>query len=128
MHFNTLWYGVSQLIIFLKGIVLNLLKKFKKINNKGRQRLEFYTFLKNYQKIFISIKKIFIIIDKKKKKIHPAIYIKGFFLRPNINLINLSLDELRLIAQNRNIRDFENKSKKDLIKALKEPKPKTRTN
>ena len=49
-------------------------------------------------------------------------------MRPNINLINLSLDELRLIAQNRNIRDFENKSKKDLIKALKEPKPKTRTN
>ena len=39
-------------------------------------------------------------------------------------MINLSLDELRLIAQNRNIRDYENKSKKDLIKALSEPKPK----
>ena len=33
-------------------------------------------------------------------------------------MINLSLDELRLIAQNRNIRDYENKSGKDLIKAF----------
>ena len=39
-------------------------------------------------------------------------------------MINLSLDELRLIAQIRNIRDYENKSKKDFIKALSEPKPK----
>ena len=42
-------------------------------------------------------------------------------------MINLSLDELRLIAQNRNIRDYEKKSKKDLIKALSKPKPKTKT-
>ena len=41
-----------------------------------------------------------------------------------MNTINLLLDELRLIAQNRNIRDYENKSEKDLIKALSEPKPK----
>ena len=33
-------------------------------------------------------------------------------------MINLSLDELRLTAQNRNTRDYENKSEKDLIKAL----------
>ena len=37
-------------------------------------------------------------------------------------MINLSLDELRLIAQIRNISDYENKSKEDLIKALSEPK------
>ena len=43
------------------------------------------------------------------------------------NMINLSLDELRLIAQNRNIRDYENKSKEDLIKALSERKPKIKT-
>ena len=43
-------------------------------------------------------------------------------------MINVSLDELRLIAQNRNIRDYENKSEKDLIKALSEPKPKIRIN
>ena len=30
----------------------------------------------------------------------------------NINTINLSLDELRLIAQSRNISDYENKSEK----------------
>ena len=43
-----------------------------------------------------------------------------------MNMINLSLDELRLIAQNRNIRDYENKSEKDMIKARGEPKPKIR--
>ena len=39
-------------------------------------------------------------------------------------MINISLDELKLVAKNRNIRDYENKSKKDLIKALSKPKPK----
>ena len=39
-------------------------------------------------------------------------------------MINLSLDELRLIAQSRNISDYKNKSKDDLIKALSTPKPK----
>ena len=43
-------------------------------------------------------------------------------------MINLSLDELKLIAESRNIRDYENKSEKDLIKALSEPKPKIRIN
>ena len=38
-------------------------------------------------------------------------------------MINLSFDELRLIAQIRNISDYKNKSKEDLIKALSEPKP-----
>ena len=37
-------------------------------------------------------------------------------------MINLSFDELRLIAQVRNICDYENKSKKYMIKALSEPK------
>ena len=41
-------------------------------------------------------------------------------------MINLSLDELRVIAQIRNINDYENKSKEDLIKALSEPKPGTK--
>ena len=36
--------------------------------------------------------------------------------------LNLSLNELKLIAQIRNISDYENKSKEDLIKALSEPK------
>ena len=40
-------------------------------------------------------------------------------------MINLSFDELRLIAQLRNISSYENKSKEDLIKALSEPKPET---
>ena len=40
-------------------------------------------------------------------------------------MINLSFDELRLIAQLRNISEYENKSKEDLIKALSEPKPET---
>ena len=43
----------------------------------------------------------------------------------NIRMINLSLNELKPIAQIRNISDYENKSKEDLIKALREPKPET---
>ena len=43
-------------------------------------------------------------------------------------MINLSLDELRLIAQNRNISDYENKSEEDLIKELSQTKPKIRIN
>ena len=39
-------------------------------------------------------------------------------------MINISLDELQLVAESRNIRDYKNKSKKDLIKVLSEPKPK----
>ena len=40
-------------------------------------------------------------------------------------MVNLSFDELRLIAQLSNISDYENRSKVDLIKALSEPKPET---
>ena len=40
-------------------------------------------------------------------------------------MINLSLNELKPIAQIRNISDYENKSKEDLIKAVREPKPET---
>ena len=42
----------------------------------------------------------------------------------NIRIINLSLEKLRLIAQTRNIREYESKSKEDLIKGLGETKPK----
>ena len=40
-------------------------------------------------------------------------------------MIILSLDELRLIAQIRNISDYENKSKEDFIKTIGETKPET---
>ena len=40
-------------------------------------------------------------------------------------MINLSFDELRLIAQIRNINDYENKYKEGFIRALSEPKPET---
>ena len=39
-------------------------------------------------------------------------------------MINLSLNELKLIAKSRNIKDYKNKSKNDLIKILSKPKPK----
>ena len=56
------------------------------------------------------------------KKISPHKYKKVFCL-VNIRMINLSFDELKQI---RNISDYENKSKEDLIKALREPKSETR--
>ena len=40
-------------------------------------------------------------------------------------MINLSFDELRLIAQVRNISGYENKSIEELIKALSETKSET---
>ena len=42
-------------------------------------------------------------------------------------MINLSFDELRLIAQIRNISNYENKFKDNLIKALSEKKAKPET-
>ena len=47
-----------------------------------------------------------------------------FLFLQNIRMINLSLDELKLKAQSRNISGYENKSEKDLVKALSKPKPK----
>ena len=37
--------------------------------------------------------------------------------------LNLSLNELRLIGEHRNISDYEKKSPKDLIKALRGSRP-----
>ena len=39
-------------------------------------------------------------------------------------MINLLLNELKLVAKNRNINDYENKSEEDLTKILSELKPK----
>ena len=69
-----------------------------------------------YKKISLLYKKIF----------HP-INIKKFLVPFNIRMINLSFDELRLIAQIRNGSDYESKSKEDLIEALSKIKPKPQT-
>ena len=51
---------------------------------------------------------------------------KVFFCSLNIRMVNLSLNlllnELKLIAEQRNISDYENKSTKYLIKAGPKPK------
>ena len=39
-------------------------------------------------------------------------------------MINLLLDELKLVAKNRGTKDYKNKSKDDLIKILTKPKTK----
>ena len=65
------------------------------------------------------------------KKVHnyiknfSLIEYKFFFYLVNIRMINLSFNELRLIPQIRNISDYENKSKEDLIKGISETKPET---
>ena len=43
-------------------------------------------------------------------------------------MINLSVDEIKLVAKNINIKDYKNKSKEDLIKILSESKPKRKIN
>ena len=37
--------------------------------------------------------------------------------------LNISLNELKLIAEHKNINDYEDKSAKDLIKALRDSRP-----
>ena len=39
--------------------------------------------------------------------------------------MSLSLNELKLVAENRGIKDYKYKSKDELIKMLSEPEPKT---
>ena len=39
-------------------------------------------------------------------------------------MLNLTLNELKLVAKGRGIKDYENKSEDDLIKMLSEPKTK----
>ena len=46
------------------------------------------------------------------------------FFSLSIRMISLSLDELKLIAKSRNIKDCKDNSENDLIKILSELKPK----
>ena len=39
-------------------------------------------------------------------------------------MINLSLDVLKIVAKNRDMKHYENKSVEDLMKILSDPKPK----
>ena len=39
-------------------------------------------------------------------------------------MINLSLNELKLVAESRSVKEYKNKSEEDLIKILSKPKPK----
>ena len=59
----------------------------------------------------------------------PEFHLSNIYIKKNvllsIKMINLSLNELKLRPQLTNISDYENKSKKYLIKALSKPKPKT---
>ena len=76
-----------------------------------------------YKKSFTFYKKIYNYI----KKISKQHNYKNFFCLLNIRIVNpglnLSLNKLRLIAEYRNISDYENKSAKDLIKALRGSRP-----
>ena len=80
--------------------------------------------IKKIKKSLTFIKK-FIIIQK--KFLHLRIIKKTFCLL-NIRMVNpalnLSLNELRLIVEHRNISDYESKSAKNLIKALRGSRPK----
>ena len=79
----------------------------------------------NIKTFLLFIKKIIIVL---KKFLHHTII--NFFCLLNIRMVNtelnLSLNELRLIAEHRNIIDYENKSAKDLIKALRGSRPRLR--
>ena len=75
---------------------------------------KFFTFYKKYWQLY-------------KKISLPYNYKKNLFFPLDIRMVNqglnLSLNKLRLIAEHRNISDFENKSAIDLIKALRGSRP-----
>ena len=48
--------------------------------------------------------------------------IKFFFPKAGIIMINLSLNQLKLVAKNRGTKDYKKKSEDDLIKIFSEPK------
>ena len=50
--------------------------------------------------------------------------IKRTLFELDITMINLSLNELKLIAKNRGIKGYKSKSKDELTKILSEPEPK----
>ena len=77
----------------------------------------------SYKKFLLSIKKIYSHI---KKFLYHTIIAKIFCLL-NIRMVNqglnLSLNQLTLIAKHRNISDYENISANDLIKVLRASRP-----
>ena len=70
-----------------------------------------------YKKSLQLFKKIICSTHNYKKKI------RLLNIRMKNQGLNLSFNELRLIAEHRNISDYENKSAKDLIKALRGSRP-----
>ena len=88
--------------------------KISKIIYGGRYGHELHTFSTKIIKKFLKILLLLLIDSNIKKKLSVQ----------NINMTNLSLDELKLVAKNRNIKDYQNKSEKDLVKLLSKPKPK----
>ena len=50
--------------------------------------------------------------------------IKKTLFELDITMINLSLNELKLITKNRGIKGYKSKSKDELTKILSEPEPK----
>ena len=81
--------------------------------------------------IILNLPKVSKITINKEASIEEAIIVqhskqtiikKVFLFEPGMTMINLSLKELKLIAKNRGIRDYENKSEDELIKIFSEPK------
>ena len=69
-----------------------------------------YLKLATWQKVFACIKLVSGCLKSYKK----------FFFVHNIRMINLSLDELKLIAKSRHIKDYKSMSKERLLSALNE--------
>ena len=55
---------------------------------------------------------------------YPKQTVKKKFFVQGIKMLNLSSNKLKLIAKNRGIKDYKNKSKDELTKILSKPEPK----
>ena len=107
-------------------IIIKILKKTIHIKtiiqtdkHKGEYIITAFIPIIIIKNLFLFIKRIYNYV----KKISWPHNYKKIFCLLNIRMVtqglNLSLNELRLIAEHRNISHYENKSAKDLIKALR---------
>ena len=80
--------------------------------------------LKNLDMFKVSKNDFVQLVSSHLKSNHPNHNYGKKIMSHNIRMLNLSLNELKLVAKSRGIKDYENKSEDDLIKIVSELKTK----
>ena len=99
------WCPVSNIVIIKKQKVTNG-AAWCPVSHGVSPKAVFLIWSKRQKQIQIFLKTQKIFHNYIKKILHVT-NVKKKFMCFNINMINLSLDELKLVAESRNIRDYE---------------------